>query len=495
MIFKTLNPVIFFFFASLSICNAQDKVIDDRDISSVIKNKLQNAQEIDVSKMEVNSDQGIVRLKGIANNLLATVHAEDIALAVTGVRGVVNLLEVKQKLVSDEKIKERIEKQLTNQLAPSIENLRVIVADGKVQMSGVAHSWQEMNLAGKVTAGVYGVTGLDNNISFEPKRNRKDEKIEAEIEKFLSMNTRIDGDLVAVAVKEGKVKLSGSVGSAWEKKYAQKIAWVTGVMDVKATNLNVEKWARDEAFRKDKYSNVSAENTRQAILDAFLYDPRVSSFKISVEVKNGIANLSGKIENLEAKLAAGETAKNIVGIWQVKNNIDVNPAKRVADTVISKNLAEAYQWDPYLNDNLFDITVFEVTVYLDGAVDNFFEKRLSEDIASSIEGVENVKNRLTVDDNYPIGYYGNWITDDDSAVPVGSPKSDEKIKKDIKEQYIWSPFVNVDEVVVNVNNGQATLTGTVDSYEEYRYAEKNAYQAGAVFVDNNLDVSINIPEN
>jgi osmotically-inducible protein OsmY len=495
MIFKNISLIIFFVFASLSICNAQDNLIDDQDISQTIINKLQNAQEIDVSKMEVITNQGIVRIKGIANNLLAVMHAEDIASAVTGVRGVVNLLEVKQKLVSDEKIAERIKNRLKQKYAPTIENLRVKVAGGKVQISGVAHSWQEANLAGKVTAGIYGVTSLDNNISFVSKNNRVDEKIAAEIEKFLLMNARIDGDLIEVAVKDGEVKLSGTVGSAWEKNYAQKIAWVSGVENVKSANLNVEKWARDEAFREEKYSSISMDKTRQAILDAFLYDPRVSSFNISVEVENGIANLSGEVENLEAKRAAEETAKNIVGIWQVKNQIDVTTSEQVPDSVISKSLEDAYQWDPYLNENLIDITVYDDTVYLDGAVDNYYEKRLAEDIAGTLAGVENVRNRLTVDDDYPIGYYGGWITDDNSAIPVESPKSDEEIKEDIQEQFIWSPFVNVDEVIVNVNNGQATLSGTVETYEEYRYAEKNAYEAGAVFVDNNLDVSIDIPEN
>lgn len=479
---------------SFMLMAQEGTTLNDPDISIAIENKLQDAPAIDASRIEVVTDLGIVRLKGNANNLLATRKAEDIALAIAGVRGVVNLLEVKPKLVSDEKIKERIEDQLTQPNAPTIENLRVIVADGKVQMSGVAHSWQEANLAGDVVASIYGVTQLDNNIDFEPKENRPDDQLEAEIEKMLKMNARIDGDLIEVEVNASEVKLSGVVGSAWEKKYAQKIAWVSGVNDVQAENLNVEKWARDEAFRQKKYEGMSADEQKQAIMDAFLYDPRVFSADINVSVEGGIATLTGEADNLKAKLAAGETANNIIGIWQLKNEIDVNPSENVtADSEISESLEEAYQWDAYLNEDMIDVTVYEDTVYLDGAVDNFFEKYLAEDIANRIQGVENVNNQLTVDDDYPIGYYNDWFPED-NAIPLEAGKTDQEIKEDIQTQYIWSPFVDADEIAVSVNKGQATLNGTVESYEEYRYAEKNAYEAGAIFVDNNLEVDIAIPE-
>lgn len=479
---------------SSMLLGQQGTLINDPNISTAIENKLQDATAIDASRIEVVTDMGIVRLKGKVNSLLAARKAEEITLAIAGVRGVVNLLEVKQKLVSDEKIKERIEDQLTQPTAPTIENLRVIVADGKVQMSGVAHSWQEANLAGDIVASIYGVTKLDNNIDFEPKENRPDDHIEAEIEKMLKMNARVDGELIEVTVNEGHVNLSGAVGSAWEKKYAQKIAWVTGVNKVKAENLNVEKWARDEAFRQRKYEGMSVDEQKQAIIDAFLYDPRVFSADINVSVAGGIATLTGEADNLKAKLAAGETANNIIGIWQVKNEIEVNPPESVtADSVISESLEEAYQWDAYLNEDLIDVTVYEDTVYLDGAVDNFYEKYLAEDIANRIGGVENVNNRLTVDDDYPIGYYNDWFPED-NAIPLEAGKTDQEIEEDIQDQYVWSPFVDADEIAVTVNKGQATLNGTVESYEEYRYAEKNAYEAGAIFVDNNLEVEVDIPE-
>lgn len=67
-------------------------------------------------------------------------------------------------------------------------------------------------------------------------------------------------------------------------------------------------------------------------------------------------------------------------------------------------------------------------------------------------------------------------------------KSDLETLKDIRDEMFWSPFVDSDQVDVEVNEGIATLTGTVDSWTEYNSAAENAYEGGAVYVDNELKV-------
>jgi osmotically-inducible protein OsmY len=67
-------------------------------------------------------------------------------------------------------------------------------------------------------------------------------------------------------------------------------------------------------------------------------------------------------------------------------------------------------------------------------------------------------------------------------------KSDRQIKENIQDELFWSPFVDADDVEVTVEDGRATLTGTVGSWSEYGAAQDNAYEGGAVTVDNNLVV-------
>jgi len=40
--------------------------------------------------------------------------------------------------------------------------------------------------------------------------------------------------------------------------------------------------------------------------------------------------------------------------------------------------------------------------------------------------------------------------------------------------------------MVTIEDGVATLTGTVDSWSEYDAATENAYEGGATWVDNDL---------
>jgi osmotically-inducible protein OsmY len=53
----------------------------------------------------------------------------------------------------------------------------------------------------------------------------------------------------------------------------------------------------------------------------------------------------------------------------------------------------------------------------------------------------------------------------------------------------WSPFVDGYQVNVEVENGIATLEGKVDTYRELNAANESAYEGGAVWVDNELNVA------
>jgi osmotically-inducible protein OsmY len=49
----------------------------------------------------------------------------------------------------------------------------------------------------------------------------------------------------------------------------------------------------------------------------------------------------------------------------------------------------------------------------------------------------------------------------------------------IEDQLWWSPFVDANEVTVEVEDGVATLSGTADSWSERGAARDNAYDGGA----------------
>jgi len=46
--------------------------------------------------------------------------------------------------------------------------------------------------------------------------------------------------------------------------------------------------------------------------------------------------------------------------------------------------------------------------------------------------------------------------------------------------------VDGSDIKVTVDNGEAELSGTVESLSEYNAATENAYEGGAVWVDNDI---------
>jgi hypothetical protein len=109
--------------------------------------------------------------------------------------------------------------------------------------------------------------------------------------------------------------------------------------------------------------------------------------------------------------------------------------------------------------------------------------------------VTEVVNNLRVDDSLEPYAYDPYVDEDLTPEflwydyrPYYSMKSDAEIYEDIHDQLFWSPFVDSDEVVVTVDDGIATLTGVVDGHFESNAAVENAFDGGATWVRNKLEV-------
>jgi osmotically-inducible protein OsmY len=133
-------------------------------------------------------------------------------------------------------------------------------------------------------------------------------------------------------------------------------------------------------------------------------------------------------------------------------------------------------------------------VYLSGRVDTYFEKLRADQIAAKAESVKQVRNNLVVlDDRSPL-LHEPYVHDFSPlaypwyAPPPTSLRSDDEIRDEIAEELFWSPFVDVADVTVRVEAGVATLRGDVNSYSEMHSAIANAYEGGALRVNNQLQV-------
>ncbi len=491
---KNAIPIVLFFSCFLFISNnlTAENNPTDQEISNAVDNELLFNATTPSYLIDVQTSEGIVSLNGSVNNILAKDRAVKIARTVKGVRAVVDRIQVDAPYRSNIVLEKDVNAALLSDPATDSYEVTVNADNGHVTLNGTVESWQEKQLSEFVAKGVLGVKSVKNNITVNYAVNRPDYEIREDIEQSMKNDIRIDDALIDVTVKNGEVKLSGTVGSANEKSLAYSKAWIAGVNSVSDKKLEVKEWARDDNLRKNKYVTKTDIEIKDAVKDAFLYDPRVLSFNPDVSVKHGVVTLTGIVDNLKAKNAAEQSAKNVVGAFRVKNYLKVRPAFIPDDKDLETNVELAMLKNPVVEKWEIDVRANNGVVYLNGTVDSYFEKLEAEDIASKINGVIAVENNLSVFDNndyYFYNYYGwNTYYPPYHIDVVYNYKTDYAIKENIVDELWWSPYVNQDEVNVTVTNGKAILTGTVDTKREKLFAEINALEGGATEVENKLVV-------
>lgn len=489
---------------AITLCRTvQANDFDDKAITQAIDDEYLIDTSVPFNDIDVTTVDGIVSLEGIVDNLLAKKRAALIAETVRGVRSISNRLVVKP---SNDLLPSDLENQISDALlyddvTERYEIKTTVDSKGTVTLQGTVDSWKEKQFAAEVVSGVEGVTARKNELEVDHKSERSDAEIRAEIVRGLEWNTLVDDSLINVRVKKGEVTLSGLVGSLAEKRQAIGNAWVRGTEYVDSSELNVERWARDEDLREDKFAFKHDTGIVDALNDAFRHDPRVDDDRISATSQRGIVNLRGTVNTLRAKEAAETIANHTVGVISVNNYIKVRPETQYSDRFVEKLGRMKFQNSPWVEEDDVHISLSNGVARLSGTVDSIFEKAYAETLAQQVTGIKSIKNLITVADTQSVVVYDPYIWSYypypwsyyNSPRPIkaeifGATKSDTETAKKIVRQLYWSPFIDHEDVTVVVENGIATLTGVVESRKEKDAAFENALEGGALVVKNLLQV-------
>lgn len=454
--------------SAIPVAGAPDE-IGDEDITRAIEVELIFDDAVSSHLIDVETIDGVVTLSGTVSNLLARERAASIAQSVKNVRSVINEIEVMPVDRADSAMRDDVTTAFVTDPITESWEIDVMVNDGKVTLTGMVDNWAEKRFAERLARGVKGVSEIENNISVSYDTTRPDSEIMAEVEGALEWDPYVDHHLIDVSVDNGKVMLSGTVGSAAEKTRARSDAWLAGARSVDAEDLEVEPWAQGTLERKAETVLKPDSEIREAVKDALLYDPRVVSLTVDVMVENGEVTLDGTVEDLRAKKAAADDARNTVGVWRVENGLRVRPSTSLSDSEIEDRIEAALIRDAIVERYDLGVVVRNRKAYLYGMVDSYYERERAEDVASAVQGVVDVENNLGVD------YTWAW-------------KNDEEIASDIEDEFFWSVFVDGDDIVVTVEDGVATLSGVVEDWQEYKAAVDNAFDGGARKVRSNLQV-------
>ena len=206
-----------------------------------------------------------------------------------------------------------------------------------------------------------------------------------------------------------------------------------------------------------------------AIENECRFDHAINLNNIDVEVTNGIAELSGTVNNLKAKERATNIAELVKGVRSVSNTIKVSPPMVLSDAGIKDAVYQALLKDPAADSYEIGVDVKDNVVTLTGTVDSYQEKMLSENVAKSVNGVVDLKNQIEID--------------------YKSERPDREIQQDILQALKWKILVDDGLINVEVNDGHVELSGIVGSAAERTNAFFTSWVSGVKSVESsNLEV-------
>ncbi len=473
--------------------------LSDRLIADAVEDEIEADPRVDLNWLSVGSTNGAVTIGGTADDLLSKRRATRLARTVRGVREVSNVITVPTSEKTGSELAADVESALLLNVATDSFEIDASADDaGRVVLEGSVGSNQERTLAERVAASVRGVTSIENDLELDLDDVRTDAELRQEIVETLQWNVRVDHELLDVRVRNGRVILDGSAGSVAELERAIDLAWVLGVREVDASGVEVIDG--EDAARSRGPGDMEPwtdEDIAGATARVLRYDPLVDAEDVAVESEDGRVTLRGTVKSLQARRAATIAAEDVVGVDRVRNRLRVRPGADLSDEQIETRIERAIGLDPWLDANRLDAEVEDGTATLSGEVEGAFEHAHATATVAAVEGVTRVINRAEADGVASVFMYDPWVDwwPRESAIitaatsPMIDSEYERRLEDDVESQLFWSPFVDSDNIVVDVQGGEVRLSGIVEDEAERQAAVENAWEGGAMDVVDRLVIA------
>jgi osmotically-inducible protein OsmY len=140
---------------------------NDTDIAHAAVNALGWDIEVPADKITAKVEAGWITLKGDVNWNYQRIAAERVVRYLPGVKGLLNLIEVKPS-VSPVEVKSKIEAALKRNAELDAKRITVNTADGKVTLKGNVRSWTERVDAENAAWAAPGVKAVDDRLVVTP---------------------------------------------------------------------------------------------------------------------------------------------------------------------------------------------------------------------------------------------------------------------------------------------------------------------------------------
>ena len=281
--------------------------------------ELARDSHLSATTIRVTVTSGIVVLEGTVPVARWKERADRIARVVGGARAVVSRVRVVPVRRRDADVAADVGRALRGTVALARLPLQASVHDGVVELRGTITSWDEQQLAERVVTGVPGVRFCQNQLSASPPLARTDAILAGDVRSRLDFDPLVEHDSLEVHVHQGRVTLSGRVGSRAEARRAVSSAWVKGVIAVDADGLVTDAASRPDA---DVRTSWPTDDEISAAISALApYWPKVPIASLSITVLDGTVTLRGSVPTLTDSLAAAQMVMGAVGVAQIDNQL------------------------------------------------------------------------------------------------------------------------------------------------------------------------------
>jgi osmotically-inducible protein OsmY len=342
-----------------------------------------------------DSESGVLTLQGSVATRLAKARAVEIAHVVRGVRAIVDRIDVAAVPRPDYEIDSAVATLLARDPVTSWQRIDARARKGIVLLSGHVGSKAARRIAEADVLGVPGVVDAFNDLAVRPG-GTTDERITAEVQRTVKDDLWLDDAHIRVATWRGVVGLEGWVGSAAERARAENDALASSPAGVDARGLRVDQFTDDGTLRAAPAMPRTDGDLQQALLDAFVRDPRVHPFAPTVEVRGGTVVLTGVAPNPHVVRAVDDDARALPGAAGVRDDLKTLPTVySESDADIRTQVARAIARDPRLADGV-KVEVLNGRVFLRGTVPSNVDRLRAIGIGTSPPGARDVDDGLVV---------------------------------------------------------------------------------------------------
>lgn len=323
----------------------------DTDIQRDVRSRLRWDALVDDAQVSAVVDKGVVHLRGVVGSAAEKTRAQwdawvagvkDVDARELAVRFWARTPELrgdKYPVLPDRDVQSAVSEVLRNDPRTSTDPITPSVSGGVVTLRGSVASLAAKNAAEQLAKDVVGVSGVADRLDVKSGLQRPDDELERRVLSMLALDPYTDRFRIEPKVKDGKVTLTGTVGTAFDRAEAEGVA--ANVRGIRAIDDRLAVTNPMASFAPDPYvspfyvpladtaktpphaTQPDAALGRQLATD-LAWSPFLDSADVNVETKDGVVRLTGTVGTPRERDVATAAALE-AGAAAVDNRLTVKP--------------------------------------------------------------------------------------------------------------------------------------------------------------------------